>query len=527
MSTEKRAHTVTAQWILLLGLLLYLVVVVRTAWLSDDAYITFRTVDNFIHGDGLRWNIAERVQSYTHPLWMFVVSGVYLFTREIYFSVIALSIVLSGAAVWMVTRISRDILSSVFALLALILSKAFIDYSTSGLENPLSYFLVALFLWFFLRYEERPHRLFYLTLIASFVILNRMDHALLVVPPLLYAFFQQYKTDHNGRSLLLTSIIGMVPFIAWELFSLFYYGFLFPNTAYSKLQTGIPTGQLIAQGVTYVFDSLSRDPLTLFIIAVGIFLPVVQRSIRYIPWSIGILLYLLYIISIGGDFMSGRFFSVPFFISVVLLSTGAFERPIKYVAIGVIVLLGVFGSGHPTITSDRTYHHEQPEVDVEKGVVDERGFYFQDTGLLQFSKTKNLPVNVARDEAMTVQQSGAPVWGIAAVGIFGYYVGPQVYVVDWYGLGDPLMSRLQPIHETNWKSGHYPRHIPEGYIETLQTGENHIQDPALAQYYRTVSTIVRGPLFTRERIEAIWKMNTGQYDDLVNQYHSRQPHSGE
>jgi hypothetical protein len=41
-----------------------------SAWLCDDAYITLRTVANFCHGLGLTWNPDERVQTYTHPLWM-------------------------------------------------------------------------------------------------------------------------------------------------------------------------------------------------------------------------------------------------------------------------------------------------------------------------------------------------------------------------------------------------------------------------------------------------------------------------
>ena len=35
------------------AVLLYGVVILRTAWLSEDAFITFRTVDNFIQGFGL------------------------------------------------------------------------------------------------------------------------------------------------------------------------------------------------------------------------------------------------------------------------------------------------------------------------------------------------------------------------------------------------------------------------------------------------------------------------------------------
>ena len=57
------------------------VVVARSAWLMDDAFITFRTIDNFVHGYGLTWNTTERVQAYTNPLWMFLVSAFYFATR--------------------------------------------------------------------------------------------------------------------------------------------------------------------------------------------------------------------------------------------------------------------------------------------------------------------------------------------------------------------------------------------------------------------------------------------------------------
>jgi hypothetical protein len=45
-------------------LLMLLYVLVVNAWVVDDAYITFRTIDNFLNGYGLRWNVAERVQSH-------------------------------------------------------------------------------------------------------------------------------------------------------------------------------------------------------------------------------------------------------------------------------------------------------------------------------------------------------------------------------------------------------------------------------------------------------------------------------
>ena len=41
---------------------------------------------------------------------------------------------------------------------------------------------------------------------------------------------------------LKTLLLGLMPLILWELFSLFYYGFLFPNSAYAKAFTGFPRG---------------------------------------------------------------------------------------------------------------------------------------------------------------------------------------------------------------------------------------------------------------------------------------------
>ena len=35
----------------------------------------------------------------------------------------------------------------------------------------------------------------------------------------------------------------MLPLLAWELFSLLFYGFPFPNTYYAKLNTGIPKAE--------------------------------------------------------------------------------------------------------------------------------------------------------------------------------------------------------------------------------------------------------------------------------------------
>ena len=84
-------------WLLVMAVFLF--ALVQSAWLCDDAFISFRTADNFVHGYGLTWNVQERVQTYTNPLWLFLFSAVYFVTREPFYTGIFLSLAVSAAAV--------------------------------------------------------------------------------------------------------------------------------------------------------------------------------------------------------------------------------------------------------------------------------------------------------------------------------------------------------------------------------------------------------------------------------------------
>ncbi len=158
-----------------LALAAYALVVLRSAWLTEDAYITFRTVDHFINGFGLRWNIAERVQTYTNPLWMFFVAFGYLLTGEIFYTAIALSVATSLLAVFFFIRhLAASLPAALLGTALLCSSKGFIDYSTSGLENPLSHLLLATFAWMYLRRPDLAAKLWPLSLLAALAACNRM-----------------------------------------------------------------------------------------------------------------------------------------------------------------------------------------------------------------------------------------------------------------------------------------------------------------------------------------------------------------
>jgi arabinofuranosyltransferase len=95
--------------------------------------------------------------------------------------------------------------------------------------------------------------------------------------------------------------------------------------------------------------------------------------------------------------------------------------------------------------------------------------------------------------------------------------------VDILGLADPLLARLPPVSDPKWRIGHLSRSLPAGYLESLQSGENRIEDKKLGEYYVHLARITQGRFFDPTRLQDIWKMNTGQYNGLIDQSAYRFP----
>ena len=391
------------------------------------------------------------------------------------------------------------------------------DYSTSGLENPLSHLLLIIFFLIYLDGDrENQRRIFFLSLVAALGGLNRLDTLLLYLPVLVVGLW--FAPDK--KKAIYQMILGFMPLIIWELFSLFYYGFLFPNSAYSKLNTGIPSGRLARQGIYYILNSLSLDPVTLLSITFAFVLLAVKRFRRLIPILAGVFLYLLYMVKIGGDFMSGRFFAAPLLISVLVITRYKFESLKAFLpTLAVFLVVGLTSPRPPIMVSSHPIENfeNKPKID-EKGVSDERLFYFRTSGLLTDNRSQVFPGSkyagrpwISVSETQSVEIAGA-------LGDHGYVKGPDVHVIDLFALSDPLMSRLPTLDLEVWRIGHFRRDIPEGYLETLETGQNQIANANLAQYYDKLRFVIRGELFNWERLIEIWNLNLGKYDYLIEAY---------
>jgi len=495
----------------------FAVILFRTAWISDDAAITLRTVLNVTHGFGLTFNIAERVQTYTHPLWMGLLTIGYLLTGNVYVATFAIGMILSAVAFWLALTRAVSAFQAISAAVVLLFSSAFIDFSTSGLENPLANLLVAVFVGVFLnRTMANIRRLTVLWTLASFLYLTRPDAALLVVPLLVVATWR----GGNVRAALQSIVVGGLPALAWTVFALVYYGFPFPNTAYAKLATGIDPGELRAQGVLYLLDSLDRDPITLTAIAVAVVVAAFRRELAPRALAAGVVLYLWYVVSIGGDFMTGRFMALPAFASVLLMSRlVAASKPLWATAAGTLLIVGCTATHVPLWSNSRNVD----AAPKPSGIVDERAVYFRDRSLALAKRGTFRDPDWPSSPWHGTRRNVVDTCGL--MGAAGLDFGPYVHLLDECALADPLLARLPAVFNPDWRTGHYRRMIPDGYRESLETSSNQLRDPDLHRFYDRLRLITRSDrLFSRERLYAIVVMNLrGSSQNLNRQFYR---HSG-
>jgi arabinofuranosyltransferase len=515
-----------------LAALLLLAVVLSRAWVCDDAYITFRTLDNFMAGHGLRWNVDERVQTYTHPLWLLLHVPLRWLSGEVFYTTLALSGALSLAAFWVGSRLLvRQPAWRVWAAaLPLLLSQAFVDYATSGLENPLTFLLLALFGLRVL--DDRGASPLALSLLAGAAALNRLDTILLFAPALAVALWRA------GRAALRPAALGFAPLALWSLFGLLYYGSVLPNTRYAKLPANASLEWHLRNGSAYVVNLVERDPVSAALLAAGLALAagsalawaagrVEERPPRGAALlGLGVLGYCAYAVAIGGDFMQGRFFAAPVFGAALVLwsalpAPGA-RAPERWVAAGlaVAVLLGVRAlspGGSSTAPS---------------GIDDERAFY-ADTNSLAAALAGGGPGRhlfavqgaTARARAEALARSGSRdryVVAASSVGMLGYFAGPDVIVVDSMALTDPLLARLPVWRPLRMRVGHPQRQVPEGYLEARRTGSLDAMDPDLRLYYAALRRIASDPVFDSGRLATLLRFQLGAFDASREAWESRQ-----
>lgn len=485
----------------------------KTAWVSEDAYITFRSVEQLFAGNGPRWNPHERVQAFTHPLWFFLLSLARVVTDNLFLGALVLGGLLTAAFFVLAARKAAKGEPLRLAALAglAVTSQAFVDFSTGGLENPLAHVLAAVTVLFGLALsaadeQALPRNFTGVFLSAALLYLARPDAVLLAAPFMALALRDGLRAWGAKRTAV--KLLGAItPAIAWTAFALVYYGAALPNTAYAKLATGIPLADRVAQGLYYFANALQWDPVTPGAIAAAI--AIALRSRKTAPLGAALVAWSAYIVWTGGDFMAGRFFTPLFAASVVTLVMLA---PAKVLVLAVAAAAAAFAV-NPQTPLRFDWRRAQMSRQDAHGIADEKSYYPTNSLAAWREVHKRYAVFPQHPWALAgsaFRFNTSNITSLGNIGMYGYHAGVEKIIIDGLALTDPLLARLPSVPQ--WRVGHYPRKIPAGYYESLHGGDNQIRDPVVRALYSQVRLATQAPLSTPGRWAAIVRLNLGLYE---------------
>jgi arabinofuranosyltransferase len=229
--------------------------------------------------------------------------------------------------------------------------------------------------------------------------------------------------------------------------------------------------------------------------------------------------------------MTGRFYSVIFLVSIICIFTMVEFKNWKTSVFLSVILIGYSLSiAHSPLNFFRATVIESnpvyPRYPNQNGISDEKGYYFQYTGLpvldLQnptftgFSFV-NRGIRLLNSVIEGTNQGQAEI--MDSVGFSAFIVRNNLYIVDLLGLGDPLIARIPCLVSDNPRIGHYERAVPEGYLHTRNYGiSNEIQNEDLNFYFDKLMIVTMGNLFSPERLKEIYYFNTGFYDGYIDRY---------
>lgn len=480
--------------------------VVANAWVSDDAYITFRVVENLLRGDGLVWNPGERVMVYTHPLWLALLLPTSALLG-VWWASVALGLGFTAATLGVFAReLSATPWRALVVLGTFALAKTPLHFGTSGLETALLVFLSIQTLRV-AEHVTRAHEHRRLALYLLALALTRPDAPLLVLPAWLAAL---RATRRDGwRAHLRAFAPALALGLAWLGFASLVYGHPLPNTALAKLGHGVPRAELLRQGVAYLASVMAWDPVVPAVIVLSLVAGRAQRA-----WTLGIALHLAYVTWIGGDFMNGRFYLVPFVAALLVLSRTPAElsRPRVAIPLGAILaLLGLVVAERlpfDVLTPSARFGADRSVNGV--GVADEQRYYLLATGLFHGAHP---PRHV--NYRTGTQLADGDVIVARAIGFLGYGAADHATVIDPIALADPFLARFPAERDPEWRVGHVRRALPPGYEESVRTGECHLEE-TLCAAWRDVRLVTRAPVFDRARLQALWRVWTGRFDDGVD-----------
>ncbi|WP_437650143.1 hypothetical protein [Sorangium sp. So ce362] len=422
-------------------MLITLVAALRVASFTiDDAYISFRYAENLANGNGLVYNVGERVEGYTNFLWTVLLAAAVKVgaTPEAAAKVLGAACA-CGALVptYLLSQRLRPF-SNVPCLATWLLATSilFSGYAVFGLETPLFLLLTLGGTELFFREEDaaasggapRPALAFpWSGAVFALAALTRPEAPLFL--GLLVVWHAEQAFSRRSVLRLLTFALPVAAHLLWRHS---YYGEWLPNTLAAK--TGNFSHQ-IQGGSDYVRKYAQHAGTFLWLGLLSVASSIVHRRRSGLALASIALLFGVYVVFVGGDWMPYFRFLAPAEPFAFLLADDAIRAIAARRERAASLAIAAFGA---ITLATRTGELVRAQRNL---LVNDKGFWDDAAG---------------RTADWLVQKGEPGPIAVADIGYIGYRTGFPV--VDMLGLLSPEVSRLP---------GGYTHKVGTGYTDAL------------------------------------------------------------
>lgn len=406
----------------------------------DDAYISFAYARNLSLGHGLVMNPGERVEGYTNFLWVILMAVVHRLGLAVpfvarLFSLASGFVLIVYALLFLAlgARSRYGLLAAMVAGPILAVDGTLARWSQDGMETILFSLLALVSVCRSIREHEAPNKYPLSSLYFAFATLTRPEGVLLFATSL--GFRVVASASERLRPRRLTHIIGLycvivIPYWGWRWF---YYGDLLPNTFYAKVGT---TTYQVLRGAQYVYAFAIEQHWPLFsLLVLALFVNNARRvSIWHFHLLSVVVVYLVYVILVGGDWMGSGRFIVPILplavIGVAEMASAAIVSGESVLRKTAMVAATLFCTGSLIFTSG--WNAEWANVS--------RARLFHQSRL---AVARWLREHALDGDTLLTNE----------IGQFAYYSG--LYIADLHGLTDAKIAHAVPaVSMGRGKAGH-------------------------------------------------------------------------
>jgi arabinofuranosyltransferase len=296
----------------------------------DDAWISLRYARNLVEGHGLVFNPGERVEGYTHPLWVLLdtlIVALQLSPR--------LVLSLLGVACWIAAasatrRAARDSGASAEAQM---FAGAIVAFAAMGVFWGLSGLETAAFAWALVEAVRLTRSAvrgqspgIAAGMVFGLACLLRPEGALALLIVIVVTIGAAAREGTGRPALRVAGRVlagSVITYAPWQLFRVVYYGALLPNTFFAK--SGGDPRWLLERGATYLFETAAKGPLVPLALALAVAPRAFRRWETLAPAAVAFAL-IGFTLWVGGDYLPFGRFVVPTLPLLALAVAGTIDE---------------------------------------------------------------------------------------------------------------------------------------------------------------------------------------------------------